>query len=103
MSFKGHPSSVNRFSKIYQVFGNLGFFVRVDNINNYLCDRRLALNEKTNLNICDVSIADITDQYINYINVMEELDLDVASEFLVMGATLLQIKSQSLLPAPKAN
>ena len=66
-------------------------------------DLLLHLIQKDEMDICDVSIADITDQYINYINVMEELDLDVASEFLVMGATLLQIKSQSLLPSPKAN
>ena len=55
-------------------------------------DLLLHLIQKDEMDICDVSIADITDQYINYINVMEELDLDVASEFLVMGATLLQIK-----------
>ena len=66
-------------------------------------DLLLHLIQKDEMDICDVSIADITDQYINYINLMEELDLDVASEFLVMGATLLQIKSQSLLPSPKAD
>ena len=51
-------------------------------------DLLLHLIQKDEMDICDVSIADITDQYINYINLMEELDLDVASEFLVMGAQI---------------
>ena len=78
------------------------YTIRLDVFEGPL-DLLLHLIQKDEMDICDVSIADITDQYINYINLMEELDLDVASEFLVMGATLLQIKSQSLLPSPKAD
>jgi len=50
------------------------------------------------MDIYDIQIAHITDRYLEYVNLMEELDLDVASEFLVMAATLLHIKSQSILP-----
>ena len=51
------------------------------------------------MDIYDIQISQITDRYLEYINLMEQLDLDVASEFLVMAATLLHIKSQSILAA----
>ncbi|HHZ91682.1 TPA: segregation/condensation protein A, partial [Candidatus Poribacteria bacterium] len=63
------------------------YTIRLDVFEGPL-DLLLHLIQKDEMDICDVSIADITDQYVNYINLMEELDLDVASEFLVMGATL---------------
>jgi segregation and condensation protein A len=50
------------------------------------------------MDIYDIQISQITDRYLEYVNLMEQLDLDVASEFLVMAATLLHIKSQSILP-----
>jgi len=56
------------------------------------------LIEKSEVDIYDIPIAEIADQYINYLNKMEELDLDITSEFLVMAATLLEIKSKMLLP-----
>ncbi|MGI5998495.1 MAG: segregation and condensation protein A [Lutispora sp.] len=60
------------------------------------------LIEKAKVDIYDIPIADITDQYINYLKMMQSLDIDLASEFLVMAATLLEIKSKMLLPkAPK--
>lgn len=64
-------------------------------------DLLLHLIEKAEVDIYDIPIAEITDQYIGYINLMQELDLEVASEFLVMAATLLEIKSKMLLPKPK--
>ena len=53
------------------------------------------LIEKDKIDIYDIPIAKITAQYINYIKMMQSLDIDLASEFLVMAATLLEIKSKS--------
>ena len=50
------------------------------------------------MDINQISISEITDQYIEYINKMQELNLDVTSEFILMASTLLFIKSKSLLP-----
>ena len=61
-------------------------------------DLLLHLIEKEEMDIYDIQISQITDRYLEYVNLMEQLDLDVASEFLVMAATLLHIKSQSILP-----
>jgi len=61
-------------------------------------DLLLHLIKETNIDICDISIEVITKQYLDYINKMEELNLNVASEYLVMAAELLEIKSLSLLP-----
>jgi len=52
------------------------------------------------VNIYDIPITLITEQYLDYIRLMEELNLDVAGEFLVMAATLIHIKSRMLLPRP---
>jgi len=56
------------------------------------------LIEKNKINICDIPINDIADQYMEYLFAMQDLDLEIASEFLVMAATLLHIKSKTLLP-----
>lgn len=58
------------------------------------------LIEKAKVDIYDIPISDITDQYIGYLNKMQSLDVELASEFLVMAATLLEIKSKMLLPKP---
>ncbi len=58
------------------------------------------LIEKEEVDIYDIPIARITDQYVAYIATLRSLDLEVASEFLVMAATLVQIKSRMLLPKP---
>jgi segregation and condensation protein A len=52
------------------------------------------------MDVYDIKIAEITNQYLSYIELMEQLDLEVAGEFLVMAATLLNLKSRSLLPEP---
>ena len=62
-------------------------------------DLLLHLIEKDKLDIYDIPIAEITDQYMEYMSSMDMEDLDLASEFLVMAATLLDIKSRMLLPA----
>lgn len=56
------------------------------------------LIEKNQIDIYDIPILEITEQYLDYLSAMQELDLDIASEFLVMAATLLHIKSRMLLP-----
>lgn len=64
-------------------------------------DLLLHLIDKNKVNIYDIPIVMITEQYMDHIRTMEEKDLDVMSEFLVMAATLLRIKSQMLLPVQK--
>lgn len=56
------------------------------------------LIDKNEIDIYDIPINDITEQYLHYIYEMEKLDLDITSEFLVMAATLIEIKSKMLLP-----
>lgn len=62
-------------------------------------DLLLHLIDKNKVNIYDIPIVMITEQYMEYVNAMEKKDLNVVSEFLVMAATLLDIKSRMLLPA----
>lgn len=62
-------------------------------------DLLLYLVKKDHLNIYDIPIAAVTKQYMQYLELMQSLDLNIAGEFLVMAATLLQIKSKMLLPA----
>ena len=61
-------------------------------------DLLLYLIKKQNLNILDIPIAEITTQYMRYIDLMEDLQLELAGEYLVMGAVLAEIKSRMLLP-----
>lgn len=61
-------------------------------------DLLLYLIKKDDIDICDIPISEITDQYMEYIEMMKMLDLDIVGDFLVMAATLLQIKSRMLLP-----
>ena len=61
-------------------------------------DLLLYLIKKNELDIYDIPIADITEQYLEYLELMRMLDLNIAGEFLVMAATLIHIKSKMLLP-----
>ena len=63
-------------------------------------DLLLHLIKINELDIYDIPIAVITEQYLEYLNLMQELDIDVASEYLVIAATLAYIKSKMLLPTP---
>ena len=56
------------------------------------------LIEKNDIDIYDIPIAEVTDQYMEYLDKMNSLDMEVASEFLLMAATLVHIKSRMLLP-----
>jgi segregation and condensation protein A len=63
-------------------------------------DLLLHLIDKNEIDVYDIPIKEITDQYMEYVQAMQELELEVTSEFLVMAATLLSIKSKMLLPKP---
>lgn len=65
-------------------------------------DLLLHLIKKSEINIYDIPIADITRQYLDYIDLIRSLNLDVGGEFLVMAATLIQIKSRMLLPVTES-
>ena len=71
--------------------------LRLDNFEGPL-DLLCYLIDKNKMDIYKVSISDITDQYIQYLRKQEELNLEIASEFLVMASTLILIKSKGLLP-----
>ena len=64
-------------------------------------DLLLHLIEKNKVDIFDIPIFEITEQYLDYINKMQENNMDVSSDFIVMAATLLEIKSKMLLPLVK--
>src|SRR5260370_14903590 len=61
-------------------------------------DLLLYLIRQEQVNIYDIPIARITDEYLRYLNLMQELDLTVAGDFLVMAAQLIEVKSRMLLP-----
>ncbi|HAT72496.1 MAG TPA: segregation/condensation protein A [Elusimicrobia bacterium] len=64
-------------------------------------DLLMHLIKKNNLDIYDIPISQITSEYLQYLEVMKSLNLEVAGEFLVMAATLMQVKAKMLLPAPE--
>src|SRR5262245_20286236 len=66
-------------------------------------DLLLHLIRKNEVSVYDIPIALISEQYLGYIGLMQELNLDVAGEFLVMAATLIHVKSRMLLPRPEAD
>jgi segregation and condensation protein A len=65
-------------------------------------DLLLYLIRRQNLDILDIPLAEITRQYMQYIELMQELQLELAGEYMVMAATLAEIKSRMLLPRPKS-
>ncbi len=65
-------------------------------------DLLLHLIREQKLNILDLPMADVTRQYMDYLHLMEELNLEIAAEFVAMAAHLLQIKSRLMLPRPPA-
>ena len=73
----------------------MDYLVKIDEFEGPL---DLLLQKESNIEIKDIKINEITEQYLEYIRKMEELNIDVASEYLVMAATLMEIKSKTLLP-----
>jgi len=82
--------------------GESSYQVKLDFFQGPL-DLLLHLIKKEEMDIYDIPIARITDQYLGYIKFMRSLDLRVAGEFLVMAATLLRIKAEMLLPRTKVD
>ena len=73
------------------------YAIKIDNFEGPL-DLLCHLIEKNKMNICDIKISEITDQYLEYLKQMEQLNLEIASEFIIMASTLLYLKSKTLLP-----
>ncbi len=78
----------------------MDYKVTIDNFDGPL-DLLLHLIKSSDIDIYDISIEEITKQYLDYIQAMKELNLDVASEYLVMASELMEIKSMLLLPQTK--
>jgi segregation and condensation protein A len=85
MDFESHPDA---------------YRIKLDSFEGPL-DLLVHLIRKNEVNVYDIPIALITEQYLSYIELMQELNLDVAGEFLVMASTLIHIKSKMLLPRPE--
>lgn len=75
----------------------MGYKLKLDVFEGPL-DLLLYLIRKNDLDICDIPIAEVTQQYMEYIEMMRMLNLDIVGDFLVMAATLMHIKSKMLLP-----
>jgi segregation and condensation protein A len=88
------PSSASDFESSPEAYS-----VKLETFEGPL-DLLIYLIKKNEVNIYDIPIALITKQYLEYVEVMQEVDLDVVGEFLVMAATLIHIKSKMLLPRP---
>ena len=78
------------------------YSIKINNFEGPL-DLLCHLIDKNKMDIYDINISEITDQYIEYINQMEKMNLDITSEFLVMASTLLFLKSKHLLPKEQDN
>lgn len=74
--------------------------IKIENFEGPL-DLLCHLIEKNKMNIYDISISEITDQYVEYINSMQKMNLEVAGDFLIMASNLLYMKSKTLLPIEK--
>lgn len=75
----------------------LNYKVKLENFEGPL-DLLLHLIKEAKMDITDIKLSEITDQYIKYLEEMDNLDMEKASEFIEMAATLLEIKSKKLLP-----
>jgi segregation and condensation protein A len=94
MSTEPQPPKPSDFESVLEDYP-----IRIVNFEGPL-DLLLHLIKKHEFNVYDIPISRITQQYLDYLDLMQELNLDVAGEFLVMAATLIHIKSRMLLPRP---
>lgn len=92
----GRFSQIESFSKTENYNGK-SYVVKLQAFEGPF-DLLFHLIEKNNMKVYDISISEITDQYMDYLFSMQEMNLEIASEFIVMAATLLHIKSRLLLP-----
>ncbi|GIU81190.1 MAG: hypothetical protein D6687_10080 [Acidobacteria bacterium] len=95
LSFDFHVKKAEILAESEQIKLRLGEFAGP-------LDLLLFLIKQEKANIFDIPIAKITDEYLRYVRLMDELDIKVASDFLVMAATLIEIKSRMLLPQPES-
>ena len=72
--------------------------IRLDDVFEGPMDLLVHLIKKNEVDICDIPISTITDQFLAYLKIMEVMNIDYAGDFLLMASTLTQIKSRSLLP-----
>ncbi len=73
------------------------YAIKLENFEGPL-DLLCHLIDKNKMSIYDIKLSEITDQYLEYLNKMEQMNLEIASEFLIMASTLLYLKSKNLLP-----
>lgn len=76
------------------------YAIKIENFEGPL-DLLCHLIDKNKMDIYDIKISEITEQYIEYINQMEKMNLEITSEFIIMASTLLYLKSKGLLPSQK--
>ena len=94
MAANQHPEAV-----LLPDFDQTVYTIRTESFEGPF-DLLLHLIKKNEIDIYNIPIAAITRQYLEYLDLMQELNLDIAGEFLVMASTLIQIKSRMLLPHP---
>ncbi len=99
-SYKEKDKNSKKNSFFYVIMNKGETMKYVVNINDFEgpLDLLLHLIKKNNISIYEVQIEEITKQYLDYISKMEQMNLDIASEYLVMASELMEIKSKSLLP-----
>src|SRR5207249_5186249 len=78
----------------------MDYLVDLDTFRGPL-DLLLYLVKRNEVDICDIPIARIADQFLEYLNLAQLIDVEWAGEFLVLAATLMEIKSRMLLPRPE--
>ena len=86
--------------EVKKLVPNVGFKIKTEVFEGPL-DLLLYLIRRQNLDILDIPVADITRQYMTYVELMRAINMELAGEYLVMAAVLGEIKSRSLLPRPK--
>ncbi len=75
----------------------VAYQIKMENFEGPL-DLLCHLVEKNKMNICDIKINEITNQYLDYLQMMQEMNLEVTSEFIIMASKLIYLKSKTLLP-----
>ncbi len=96
---EGENKSIQATGSGYLSGPDDGYFVKVDDIFEGPMDLLVHLIKKAEVDIYDIPISKITDQYLNYLEWMKMMSIDVAGDFVLMAATLTHIKSKMLLPA----
>lgn len=76
----------------------VAYQIKMENFEGPL-DLLCHLVEKNKMNICDIKINEITNQYLDYLQMMQEMNLEVTSEFIIMASKLIYLKSKTLLPS----